>query len=104
MKMSFVYMTARDKKEARKIGKALVEERLAACVNIIDKMNSIYWWKGKMEKAKEAVLIAKTKKALVPRLIKRVKSLHSYTCPCIVSLPILDGNKEYLRWIGDETR
>ena len=103
MKLNIVYITAKDKEEARKIGRELVETRLAACVNIIDNMNSMYWWEGEIQDDNEAVLIAKTKESLVPELIKKVKSLHSYSCPCIVSLPILDGNKEYLDWLEKET-
>ena len=99
-----VYITAKDQAEARRIGRALVEERLAACVNIIEGIESIYWWEGQVRAEGEAVLIAKTKAALVPALIERVKSLHSYACPCVVSLPILDGNPEFLEWIAAETR
>jgi periplasmic divalent cation tolerance protein len=104
MKLNLIYITTKDKKEAKKIGKELVETRLAACVNIIDNMNSIYWWEGKMQEDKEAILIAKTKESLVNILIERVKSVHSYSCPCIISLPILTGNKNYLNWLAKETR
>jgi len=104
MKLNFVYITTKNKKEAGKIGKELVKSRLAACVNIIDNMNSLYWWKGKIQDDKEAILIAKTKQALVPKLIEKVKSLHSYECPCIISLPIMDGDKKFLEWIRRETK
>jgi len=104
MKLNLVYITTKDKDEARKIGKELVKARLAACVNIIDKMNSMYWWEGKVQDDNEAILIAKTKESLVPELIKKVKSIHSYSCPCIISLPILDGNKAYLDWLEKETK
>ena len=104
MKFNLIYVTTRDKEEAKKIGRALVEARLAACVNIMDKMNSIYWWEGKVNEDNEAVLIAKTKESLVPELIEKVKSMHSYKCPCIVSLPLLEGNKDYLEWIEKETK
>ena len=104
MKFSFIYITTKDKKEAKKIGKALVSERLAACVNIIDNMNSMYWWEGKIQDDNEAILIAKTKKSLVSKLIKKVRSLHSYSCPCIVSLPIEDGSRDFLQWIEKEVR
>jgi len=104
MVLNVVYITAKDQAEARRIGRALVEERLAACVNIIEGIESIYWWEGQVRAEGEAVLIAKTKAALVPALIERVKSLHSYACPCVVSLPILDGNPEFLEWIAAETR
>jgi len=102
--LRIVYITAKNKKEAKKIGEGLVKARLAACVNIIDGMESIYRWEGKIERAGECVLIAKTRKALVLPVIKKVKSLHSYSCPCIISLPILEGNKDYLKWIEGETK
>jgi len=104
MKYNLVYITAKDKAEAKQIGQVLVEERLAACANIIDKMESLYWWAGKVQHDNESVLIVKTKESLVSALIEKVKSLHSYSCPCVVSLPILDGNKAFLKWIQDETK
>ena len=104
MTLNLIYITAKDKDEARRIGRELVESRLAACVNIIDRVNSMYWWEGEVRDDAEAVLVAKTKEALVPRLIEKVKSLHSYDCPCIVALPILDGNPAFLKWVADETR
>jgi periplasmic divalent cation tolerance protein len=88
MPVNFIYMTAGSKTEAQKIGKALVESRLAACVNILDNMQSIYRWEEKIQEDAEVVLIAKTTDPLVPQLIDKVKSLHSYDCPCIVSLPV----------------
>jgi periplasmic divalent cation tolerance protein len=99
----FVYMTAKDEKEARKVGKALVEDRLAACANIIPNMKSLYWWDGKIQDDSEAVLIVKSKKSLMKKLIARMKSIHSYKVPCIVALPIVDGNQEFLEWIDKET-
>ena len=104
MKLNLVYITAEDKDEACAIGQQLVESRLAACVNIIDGVNSLYWWDGRVQDDDEAVLIAKTKEVLVPELIEKVKSLHSYKCPCIVSMPIRDGNADFLQWIEDETK
>lgn len=103
-KFNFVYITAKNQAEAKAIGRRLVEERLAACANIINNMESFYWWEGKVQNGQEVVLIVKTKEDLVPELIAKVKSLHSYECPCVVSLPIVDGNKEFLDWINDETK
>jgi len=100
----FIYITAKDKQEAEKIGHYLVKQRLAACVNIVAKINSMYWWKNKIEKSQESLLIAKTKFSLVKKIIKEVKSLHSYSCPCIIALPIVDGNSDYLEWIKNETK
>ena len=102
MSVNFIYMTASSKAEAQKIGKALVDSRLAACVNILDNMQSIYRWEEKIQEDSEVVLIAKTTETRVPRLIDKVKSLHSYDCPCIVSLPILDGYPPFLDWIKSE--
>jgi len=104
MAVSFVYITTRDKSEAAAIGQTLVDERLAACVNIFDGMQSIYRWEGEIEHASEAVLIAKTKESLVSQVIGRVKQLHSYTCPCVVSWAIAAANEPYLDWIEKETR
>ena len=104
MKLSLVYITAEDADEARAIGRELVEYRLAACVNIIDGVNSLYWWDGAVQDDHEAVLIAKTKEALVPELIEKAKELHSYECPCIVTVPIQAGNADFMQWIEDETR
>ena len=104
MTVHFIYMTAASKAEARNIGKALVESRLAACVNILDNMQSIYRWEEKIQEDSEVVLIAKTTETLVPRLIDKVKSLHSYDCPCIVSLPVIDGYPPFLDWIRDEVK
>lgn len=98
-----VYMTAGSAEEARAIGRALVEARLAACINIIDGMTSLYWWEGEIETGSETVLIAKTRVTLVAALTEKVKALHSYNCPCVVSLPIAGGNPAFLDWIEAET-
>ena len=104
MKVNFIYMTAGSKDEARKIGKELVISRLAACVNILGNMNSFYMWQGKVQDDTEIVMIAKTTEDRVPELVEKVKSLHSYDCPCIVSIPILDGNQAFLDWIAEEVK
>ncbi|MFH0919351.1 MAG: divalent-cation tolerance protein CutA [Fibrobacterota bacterium] len=103
-KFSLLYITASSKKEARFIGRVLVQKRLCACVNILDKMESHYWWKGELETGHETVLIAKTRNRLVKKAIREVTSLHSYECPCIVALPITDGYPGFLDWIKAETR
>ncbi len=95
----FAYITCKNKSEAKKIGKVLLREKLCACVNIFHEMNSIYWWKGKIEEANESVLIAKTTKRKFKKLSARVKELHSYECPCILQLEVTDGNKEYVKWL-----
>ena len=103
MDLRLVYMTAGSRDEAKKIGRALVEERLAACANVIDGMESVYWWQGKLTEDREAVLIAKTRAELVPALTQRVKELHSYTVPCVVALPLVGGSPAYLAWLEAET-
>lgn len=97
-------MTVGSKEEARKIGKELVTTRLAACVNILDHMNSFYMWDGDLQDDTEVVMIAKTTEDRVPDLIKKVKSLHSYDCPCIVSLPVAGGHQPFLEWIAGEVQ
>ena len=95
-------MTAGSKAEAQKIGNALIEGRLAACVNILDNMQSIYRWEERIQQDTEVVIIAKTTDTLVSALIDKVKSLHSYDCPCIVSLPISNGYPPFLDWVHTE--
>ncbi len=99
----FVYITTANMEEARRIGRALVEARLAACVNILAGMTSIYWWEGEIQDGRETVLIAKTRAHLLDTLTDKVKELHGYDCPCIVALPIAGGNPEFLEWIAAET-
>ena len=103
MQPLMVYITARNKKQAQKIGRALVTERLAACANIFDAIDSLYFWEGRLCDGRETVLIVKTRNTLLNRLVKRVKTLHSYSVPCIVALPIVGGNKEFLSWVKKET-
>lgn len=103
MDARMLYITASSRDEAKKIGRALVEARLAACANVIDGMESTYWWEGKLAEDREAVLIVKTRADLVAAVTARVKALHGYSVPCVVALPILDGNPDYLDWIAAET-
>jgi periplasmic divalent cation tolerance protein len=100
MNIRFVYMTVGNLEEAQRIGRELVTASLAACVNILPQMNSIYVWEGKIEEASEVVMIAKTVEARVADLIARVKALHSYSCPCIVSLKVENGYPPFLKWVA----
>ncbi|MBN2732296.1 MAG: divalent-cation tolerance protein CutA [Balneolaceae bacterium] len=104
--LRLVYITTKDKEEARKIGKALVEEKLTACVNIIDGMEAIYRWKGEIKEGQECILIAKTPYHIVKDLTQRVKQLHSYDCPCVISLQLSEqeGNEAYQQWLIQETQ
>jgi periplasmic divalent cation tolerance protein len=85
------------------IARALVEEQRVACVNIIDKITSIFRWKGKVEEEAECLLIMKTRMERVEDVIQRVKALHTYDVPEIIALPIVDGNPSYLKWIDEVT-
>ncbi|MDA8078746.1 MAG: divalent-cation tolerance protein CutA [Nitrospiraceae bacterium] len=98
-----VLITASGEEEAGKIAHALVSGRLAACVNIMKNIRSIYRWQGKVEDEAEALMIAKTRRSLLADLTARVKELHSYTVPEVIALPILEGSGDYLRWLGEET-
>lgn len=104
MSVMLVYITTGDAEEAREIGGELLMRHLAACVNIIEKMESIYWWEGKLERSAEAVLIAKTTPELVEPLIGTVKNIHSYDCPAIMAFEAKQGNEEFFEWINSHTK
>jgi periplasmic divalent cation tolerance protein len=95
-----VYVTAGSLDEADRLARGLVEERLAACVNRIGPIQSVYRWEGKLEQSEEHLLIIKTERDLFSALEKRVRELHTYSVPEIVALPIIDGSQDYLRWLG----
>src|SRR5579859_2678509 len=98
-----VYIVAADIDEADRIAEALVDERLAACVNILGGVRSVYRWQGAVERADEVAMIAKTAQGLFERLAARVRVLHSYDTPAIVAWPIVAGDAAYLDWIAAET-
>lgn len=102
-KFVVVFITAKDTEEAQKIAKALIKRRQAACVNIVPRVNSHFWWKDKLKNADESLLIVKTREALLPEVIKSVKKIHSYSIPEILALPIIGGSRDYLEWIDHET-
>lgn len=104
MSIRFVYMTAKDQNEAREIGGHLVNARLAACVNILGDINSLYVWKGELQDDRETAFIAKTTEENLPALIEAVKAKHSYECPCVIALPVSDGNPDFMDWIAQEVR
>lgn len=97
---SIVYITAGSMEEAKSIGRVLLEERLAACVNIFP-ITSIYRWKDNIEEAGEFVMLVKTVAGKVKEIEKRVKQLHSYEVPCIISIKLDSGSEDYLKWIGE---
>tara|TARA_R110000787_G_scaffold28283_19_gene77293 strand:- start:501 stop:824 length:324 start_codon:yes stop_codon:yes gene_type:complete len=96
-----LYVTAGTKDEALTIADALIGEHLIACANIIDGVTSVYRWEGKVQRDQEVVLIAKTAASRVEAVIRRVRELHSYDCPCVVSIPIENGNPAFLEWISE---
>ncbi|MBA3938976.1 MAG: divalent-cation tolerance protein CutA [Planctomycetes bacterium] len=98
-----VYITCTSFAQAEALARHLIDERLAACANIIPGMRSLYRWQGVIESAEETVLILKTAAACVPALTARVKQLHTFTVPCVVAVPVVDGSAEYLAWIAAET-
>lgn len=97
-----VYVTVGSSDEGNRLAHILVEERLAACVNRIGPVRSVYRWQGKIEQSDEELLIIKTKRELFDRLKKRVEGLHSYSVPEIIALPILEGSEGYLKWMEEE--
>ena len=99
-----VLITVKDKKEAGKIAKKLIENKLAACVNIVAGVKSLFWWKGKVEQARESLLIIKSRKEKFEKIAKLVKSIHSYDIPEIIAIPIVSGFKPYLNWIDESFR
>ena len=99
----FVYTTHPSLVEAERIGKAVLERRLAACVNILPGMISHYWWQGAIERGEEAVMIIKTRASLAEAVRTVVKEMHSYTTPAILVLPIAGGEPGYLDWLMKET-
>lgn len=98
-----VFITAPKQEEAEKIARALVEAKLAGCVNILKNVRSIYTWEDKIEDEREVLMMVKTKKDLFGPLEQKVKGLHSYSVPEIIAVPILEGSADYLRWLRDVT-
>ncbi|MGE5895055.1 MAG: divalent-cation tolerance protein CutA [bacterium] len=104
MEFIIVFITTQNEEEAVKISRALVQEKLAGCVNIIRAIRSIYRWEGKVEDSSEVLMIVKTRRELFDNLAARVKELHSYTVPEIIALPLLRGSQDYLSWLTDVTK
>ena len=98
-----VLVTAGSNEEGRRIGRAMVEERLAACVNVVGPIRSIYRWEGAVEEAEEHLLVMKARTADVPALTARVRALHSYDVPEVVALPLTGGSEAYLAWLAAAT-
>ncbi len=99
----FIYVTTSGQEEAYNIARKVVDERLAACANLMGSIKSLYHWKGELQEDDEVAMILKTRAAKVEDLTRRVLELHSYDCPCVVALPAVGGNPEFLGWIASET-
>lgn len=102
MELVLAYVTAKDKEEAQRLAKGLLENRLVACVNLFEGMTSHYWWQGKLEQSQEAVLVLKTRSDKMNQIQDWIKSNHSYECPCILFLPVSGGNPNYIQWLNSE--
>ena len=99
-----VLVTCSSMEEAEKIGNSLVEKKLAACVNVVPEIKSIFYWKGKISRENEILLIAKSRMELFDSIQSEIKELHSYEVPEIIALPISAGSEKYLDWIREETQ
>jgi periplasmic divalent cation tolerance protein len=100
-KYAMVFITAADNEEARLIAKVLLEQKKAACVSIIDGMNSTYWWKGAVENATESLLMVKTQARLLADVVTAVTEIHSYENPEIIAFPVLGGSDSYFEWLDE---
>jgi len=94
-----VLITAGSEEEAHKIAELLVNQKKAACVNIVPGVDSLFRWEGKIDSARESLLLIKTKASLFPEIISLVKDIHSYEVPEIIALPIIGGSEDYLKWL-----
>jgi len=96
-----VFITVASRREADTIAGVLVGEKLAACVNIVPAVSSVFWWQGKLDKADELLLVAKSAVTSLEKIVERVKAFHSYTVPEIIAMPVYGGNSDYLKWIDE---
>jgi len=94
-----VFITVGSEEEGRKIARLLVKEKKAACVNIVPGVDSLFRWKGRINSARESLLLVKTKASLLPEIISLVKQIHSYEVPEIIALPVIGGSEDYLKWL-----
>lgn len=95
-----VFVTASKGPEAKRLAMLVLKRKLCACVNIIKNIESFFWWQGKIDTAKESLLVIKTRKSFLPRLFKAIRLAHSYEVCEIVALPVVAGSKPYLDWIS----
>ncbi len=99
-----VFVTVSSNEEAQKIADLLLKQKKAACINILSGVSSSFWWQGKIDAARESLLVIKTKASVLSKVIELVKAAHSYEVPEIIAMPILGGNADYLSWIDAEVK
>ena len=104
MKAAVTLVTCGSAREAKKISKALVAEKLAACVNVVGGVTSVFFWEGKAREEREWLLVIKSRASLTKKLTARVRKLHSYKVPEVITLDVAAGDSDYLKWLGDSTR
>ncbi len=103
MPQKLIYVTVENTDEGLRIGRAMVEERLAACANVLPGATSVFRWEGRVQTESEAILVLKTAALRTEAAVARIKALHGYSCPCVVVLAIESGNSDFLAWIDRET-
>ncbi len=101
MRGYFVVLITCPVEKGEEIAQLIIKDRLGACVNVVQEVSSIYWWKGKIERDRESLLVVKTSAERLSELTERVKEVHPYTVPEIIALPIIAGNEDYLEWIEE---
>jgi periplasmic divalent cation tolerance protein len=94
-----IFITAGSEEEAHRIAESLVKGKKAACVNIVPRVDSLFWWEGKLDSARESLLLVKTKVSLFPEVVELVKRTHSYEVPEIIAFPIVAGSDDYVKWL-----
>jgi len=99
-----LFITASNGEEAHRMAEVLLNQRKVACVNIVPRVSSLFWWQDKLDLAQESLLVVKTKASLLPEIINLVKGVHSYEVPEIIALPIVGGNQDYLEWLDKEVQ
>jgi len=95
-----ILVTAKDKSEAKKIARGLLDDKLIACANLVGGVESLFRWNGKIDEASEILLVLKTKRSLFKKVASKVKALHSYDTPEVIALPVIEGSEDYLKWIN----
>jgi periplasmic divalent cation tolerance protein len=101
---SLVFTTASNEREAERIARHLLKQKWVACVNMLPRVHSLYWWKGKIEKSREWVLLIKTRARNFNRVSSEIQKISSYECPEVISVPIQKGSRDYLAWLSEVTK